>query len=286
MLRLLCLSLLLGFGGPVFAQPRAHVPQPVPQEQVADLLWQVMDLDRLAPILQSEAVAEGQEMAASLFPRGGTGLWLDQVRALHHPDRVRSLFLGGVSDAVPRAGPREIQAGLAFYRTGLGQRILTLEGNARDAMLDDKVETAARAAHAQAMRRSHPRAARIALLIDSADLIEPNVAGGLNASIAFARGFEAGGGFPMPMPDAQIIQDAWAQEPQMRMDTEAWIGAYLFLAYASLSDSELDLYIRFAASEGGRALSRVMFAGFDATFARTSRDMGLAAAAEMRGREL
>lgn len=282
MLRLLTFCLLVVLSGPGHAQVRLPV---LSHRQITDTVWTVMQLDRLAPVLQDEAVAEGQEMATTLFPRGGTGLWLDHVRALHHPDRIKALFLRGVSDALP-ADPGDVQAGLAFYRTGLGQQILTLEGKARAAILDDRIEATARAAHAQAVRRSHPRATRIALLIDAADLIEPNVAGGLNASVAFSRGFEAGGGFPMPMADAQIIQDAWAQESRMRADTEAWIGAYLYLAYGSLSDAQLDLYVRFAASDGGRALSRVMFAGFDAAFGQTSYDMGLAAAAEMSGREL
>lgn len=283
MLRLLTFCLLIVLSGPGHAQMRLPA---LTNQQITDTVWTLMQMDRLAEILQEEAVAEGREMAATMFPRGGTGLWLEQVRALHHPDRIRAMFLAGVSTSLVRLGPENVQQGLAFYRTGLGQQILTLEGRAREAMLDDRVEAAARASHARAVRRNEPRAARIALLIDAADLIEPNVAGALNASVAFSRGFEAGGGFAMPMSDMQIVQDAWAQEPTVRADSAAWIGAYLYLAYASLTDAQLDLYIRFAESVGGRALSRAMFAGFDAAFTRTSYDMGLAAAAEMRGREL
>lgn len=283
MLRLLTLCLLVALSGPGHAQLRLPVQT---DQQITDRVWTIMQLNRLVPILQDEAMAEGRELAATMFPRGGTGLWLDRVRALHHPDRIKGLFLRGASDALSAAGPADVQAGLAFYLTGLGQRILMLEGKARAAMLDERVEATARASYARAVRLSHPRAARIARLIDTADLIGPNVAGGLNASIAFSKGFEAGGGFPMPMSETQIIRDAWAQEPELRADTEAWIGAYLYLAYASLTDAQLDLYIRFAASDGGRALSQVMFAGFDAAFGQTAYDLGLAAAAELRGREL
>ena len=283
MLRFLCLCLLVAVGQPSHAQPR----QPVPlHQQAAHVLWDVMQLDRLAPVLRDEAVAEGAEMAATMFPRGGTGRWLRHVAAIHAPARVQALFTRGASEAMAATGPTDLQAGLAFYRTRLGQRLLAMETTARIAMLDKDVEAAAKAAWAQAQQRSTRRAARITRLIDAADLVDPNVAGGLNASIAFARGLQAGGGSSVPLAEGEIIQNAWAEEPKLRADTASWIGAYLFLAYASLGDRELEAYIAFAESSGGRALSRVMFAGFDRVFTQTAYDMGLAAAAEMQGRQL
>ncbi|MDQ1899406.1 hypothetical protein RAH32_02960 [Paracoccus sp. WLY502] len=283
MLRFLCLCLLVAVGQPSHAQPRQPVP---PHQQAAHVLWDVMQLDRLAPVLRDEAVAEGAEMAATMFPRGGTGRWLGQVAAIHAPPRIQALFMRGAVESLTTMDPADLQAGLTFYGTRLGQRLLALETTARVAMLDKDVEAAARAAWAQAQRRSTPRAARIARLIDAADLVDPNVAGGLNASIAFARGFQAGGGSSMPLAEGEVIQNAWAEEPELRADTESWIGAYLFLAYSSLGDRELEAYIAFAESSAGGALSRVMFAGFDRVFTQTAHDMGLAAAAEMQGRQL
>lgn len=282
MLRIFCLGLLIALAGPVAAQPLA-APR---HEQTADAVWDVMDMDSLVPILQAEALAEGEEMAATMFQGRGTGRWLDRVRAIHDPARFRRLFLAGMAEALPDADGDRLQEGLAFYRGPLGRRMLALESSARAAMLDGDVEAAARDAFAHAASLGDPRAAQIGRLIEAADLVETNVAGGLNASVAFSRGFQAGGGFPMSLAEGEIIRDAWAQEPQLRADTEAWIGAYLFLAYSSLPDADLDRYIAYAASGGGQALSRLMFAGFDAVFAQTSYDMGLAAAAEIRGRRL
>ena len=283
MLRFLCLCLLVAVGQPAHAQPRQPAPH---HQQSAHVLWDVMQLDRLAPVLRDEAVAEAADMAATMFPRGGTGRWLRQVAAIHAPPRVQALFTRGASESLSTTDPADLQAGLAFYRTRLGQRLLALETTARVAMLDKDVEAAAEAAWARAQQWSAPRALRIARLIEAADLVDPNVAGGLNASVAFARGFQAGSGSPMPLAEGEIIQNAWAGEPELRADTERWIGAYLFLAYASLGDRELEAYIAFAESSGGRALSQVMFAGFDRVFTQTAHDMGLAAAAEMRGRQL
>ena len=283
MLRFLCLCLLVAVGQPGQAQPRLPAPH---HQQAAEVVWDVMRLDGLMPVLRDEAVAEGRDMAAALFPDGGTGRWLDRVSAIHDPARVKALFLQGMAGVMPGVNQRDVEAGLAFYSTVFGQRILALETSARIAMLDPDTEAAARDAFAQAMRRRDPRAARVVRLIRSADLIDPNVAGSLNGAIAFSRGFQAGGGFPMPLPDGQIIQEAWEREARTRADIEAWIGAYLFLAYAVLGNAEFDRYTAYAASDGGQALSRLMFAGFDAMVSTTSYDMGLAAAAEMRGRQL
>ncbi|WP_295049218.1 hypothetical protein [uncultured Paracoccus sp.] len=291
MLRFLCLYLLLAIGGPAAAQPLARSPVQVPalsaeHRQVVNAVWNVMRMDSLMPILRDDAVAQGEEMAAALFPRGGTGMWRDRVGAIHDPVRAKDLFLTGMAQAIPRTDAAAVNDGLAFYRTMFGQRMLSLETDARVRMRDPAVEAAARDAFAQAVQRRDPRASRIVRLIRTADLIEPNVAGGLNAAIAFSRGFQAGGGFPMPQSDSQIVQGAWAQEPGMRAETEAWISASLFMAYEVLGDAELDRYTAYAGSPGGQALARLMFVGFDAVLAATSYDMGLAAAAELRGRDL
>ena len=287
MLRFVCFCLTIALAGPVLAQPRLPGPSPTLQEpQVALAVWSVMQLDRMMPILQQEAVEEGREMASTMFPRGGTGLWPDRVARIHHPDRLRRLFLSGAATAAARVRLDDLQRGLAFYKTGLGRKVIALEARARAALLNPTVEEAAGLAWARARLEGDPRARKIARLLEEADLIEPNVAGGLNASIAFSKGFRDSGGFPMPLSDEEILADAWRQEPQLREDAVAWIGAYLFLAYASLGDRELDMYVTFSGSDGGRALASLLFAAFDSVFTRTSYDMGQAAAAELRGRQL
>lgn len=287
MLRLLCLGLMLGLSVPAWGPAAAQTGMASERHvRVADIVWDVMRLDNLASVMREEAVAEASAMAATMFPRGGTGQWLDQVAAINDPARIRTLFVDGMARAMATADPDAVQQGLAFYRTVFGQRLLVLEAEARRAMQDAGADARAREAFGQALGRRDPRAARIVRLVRAADLIEPNVAGNLNATIAFSRGFAAGGGFPAPPSDIEITQNAWAQEPRVRAETEAWIGAYLFLAYGVLGDAELDRYIAYAGSTGGQTLSRLMFAGFDAVLSVTSRDMGRAAAIELRGRAL
>jgi hypothetical protein len=245
-----------------------------------------MDLESLMPILRDEAVAEAEDMQADLFKRGGTGGWLDQVARIHDPDRLESLFREGLEAARENADRGRIEDALTFYRSDLGRRLVGLENSARRTMLDADAEAAAREALSAAAARDDPRVARIRRLIDEAQLIGPNVAGGMNAAMAFSEGFAEGEGFDMPMNAERMLRDTWRQEEEIRAQTTEWMESYLLLAYSPLSDADLDRYIVFAGSAGGKALSGLMFAGFDAVFRKTSYELGLAAAGQMRGRQL
>src|SRR5690606_34371604 len=122
--------------------------------------------------------------------------------------------------------------------------------------------------------------------IAAADLLEPNIAGGLNANLAFYRALVRGGGFPYEVSEQDMLADVRAQEPEVRAEMESWLGAYLFMAYDALSDAELQAYRDFVASEAGRRVTAALFAGFDIVFQRVSEDLGAATARRLSGQEL
>lgn len=289
MLRSLAIALVLVFPALAQARPVTIIQSEShggPAAPLSERLWNTMDLESLMPILRDEAVAEAEDMQAELFKRGGTGGWLDQVARIHDPDRLESLFREGLEDARENADRGRIEDALTFYRSDLGRRLVGLENSARRTMLDADAEAAAREALSAAAARDDPRVARIRRLIDEAQLIGPNVAGGMNAAMAFSEGFAEGEGFDMPMNAERMLRDTWRQEEEIRAQTTEWMESYLLLAYSPLSDADLDRYIVFAGSAGGKALSGLMFAGFDAVFRKTSYELGLAAAGQMRGRQL
>lgn len=256
------------------------------RQQLASRLWGVLGLAQLMPILRDEALTEAEVMQSTMFEGQSEIGWLDTVAEIHNPARLGTLFRDGVATQMsPRQAPR-LETALAFYEGDLGQRLIGLETTARLAMLDPDTETAAREQFSEAASHEAPRVAQISRLIDEADLIGPNVAGGMNAAVAFSQGFADGGGFDMPMAEQQMLADAWAQEAEIRAETLGWMEAYLMLAYSPLSDAELENYIRFAGSSEGQTLSALLFAGFDAVFRQTSRELGLAAAGQMQGRDL
>lgn len=285
MFRTICLVAALMLGQPGFAQG-PDLPMSTEVAAQEEQLWQVLQLAELMPIMQDEARAEAETMEATMFERGGDGRWIEIVAEIHDPKRLEGLFRAGLAKALADVPADRIAEALDFYQTALGQRLVGLETSARVVMLDPDAEVDAKASFATAASRADPRADQIRRLIDDADLVDPNVAGGMNAALAFARGFDDGGGYPMPMTEAQMLTDVWSQEPAIRAETLGWMEAYLFLAYSPLTDDEVEAYIRFAASPGGRVLSEVLFQAFDAQFVQTSRDMGFAAAGQLTGREL
>lgn len=284
MLKMICLTVLMLIAAPVMAQDRGSAESQSDQS-MGHRVWDVMALDLLMPILRDEALIEAESMEAEVFQRDNSS-WLDAVAQIHDPARLQRLFESGLTGISSDTAQDGLEAALSFYRTSLGQRLIGLETSARQAMLDPDTEASARTAFAEAASREDPRVSQIARLIEEGDLIGPNVAGGLNAALAFSQGFADGGGFDMPLTENQMLADAWAQEPSIRAETLGWMEAYLMLAYSPLNDAELERYIRFAGSDAGQALSAALFAGFDAMFLQTSRDLGLAAAGQIQGREL
>lgn len=286
MLRICCLTFAMMLGQPLLAQ-QAQAPQVTQATQsIATRLWRALGLEDLMPILRDEALAEAETMQTGMTEGGNQIGWLETVAQIHDPVRLKRLFQTGVTRSLRIPEDPAIGAAIAFYEGELGQRLVRLETSARQVMLDPDAEDAAREAFSAAASRNDPRVAQISRLIEEADLIGPNVAGGLNAAVAFSLGFSDGGGFDMPMSEQQMLADAWSQEAEIRAATLGWMEAYLLLAYSPLSDAELERYIGFAGSADGQALSALLFAGFDAVFLQTSRDLGLAAAGQMQGRDL
>lgn len=287
MIRTLCLIVLLVAGLPGAAQQATGPAGPAQaSDEVAARLWQALDLATLMPVLRDEALAEAAEMGAGMFESGSSIGWMESVARIHETARLEALFREALSRSLRPAAADRIDRALDFYEDDLGRRLVGLETTARQAMLDPDTEEAAREAFADAASRQAPRVSQIQRLIDEADLVGPNVAGGLNAAIAFSQGFAEGGGFDMPMSEEQMLADAWSQEAEIRAATLGWMEAYLMLAYSPLSDDDLERYVVFAGSSAGQALSALLFAGFDALFRQTSRDLGLAAASQQQGRDL
>ncbi|MFN3278518.1 MAG: hypothetical protein ACK41Y_08970 [Paracoccus hibiscisoli] len=266
--------------------PATPVQMVAPVPDRADQLWEVLQLADLMPLLQQEAVSEAARMEADGLIAGGGLPWARVVERIHQPDRMEALFREGLGEAMARADPATIDRGLAFHASGLGRQVVGLEISARRALQEDGVEDQARAAFAQGFAADQPRAVAIARMIDDADMVAPNVAGGLNAAIAFSRGYAAAGGFDMPPDDRQMMSDAWAQRDQIEAEATAWLQGFLMLAYGPLEDAALSDYARHVASAEGQALSQLLFAGFDRVFAQTSYDMGVAAALRGQGQQL
>lgn len=252
-----------------------------PAEDIA----RAMDLPRLFAILSREGERYGAELEPELFGSSGNARWAEVITRIHERGRIERAVMARLGQDL--AGQEAATARiLAYFTAEPGRQIVELELAAREAMLDESVTEAAEASHAAMLEADDPRLAQLDRLVAANDLIEQNVAGALNANLAFYRGMVAGGAAVAVLPDAELMADLWSQEPQYREDTTTWLMAYMVLSYGPLADEQLDSYIAFSLTPEGQLLNRVLFAAFNATFNELSRDIGLAAARLLQGQDI
>lgn len=247
----------------------------------AEELLDALKIGEIVELMRVEGQGYAEGMAKDLLPTGGTAAWQQAVDRLYTPEAmeevVRAGFLKsfGDTDAAPL---------LAYFGSDAGQEVVTLEIEARRAMVDPDVEAAAREAWRERAGSGDARLDQLDHFVEANDLLETNVVGALNASFQFYLGLVDGGG--LEMTETEIVEEVWMQEEATRVDTLEWLYGYLLLAYRPLSDAELDAYIDISATPEGKAMNRALFAGFNAMYNEISYGLGLAAAHEMLAQDL
>jgi len=248
-----------------------------------DALADMMKLGGILEVMEAEGIDYGAEVQEELFPGRGGSTW-DAL--------VRRLYDAGTLDTIVRDRLEAEMQGVdlapleEFFGSPLGQRIVTLEVSAREAMLDEDVDEAAREAAARREEEDPERHALIRRFAEVNDLMETNTAGAMNASFAFYQGLAEGGAFGDTLTQEQMLSDVWSQEADIRAETEEWVMAYLGLAYAPLSDAEVEEYIEVSATDPGQALNRGLFAAFDEMYVTISRGLGMGSALFLAGSDL
>lgn len=240
-----------------------------------DRLFEATRLGEILAIMSQEGIAYADTLETEMFPGRGGATWAAEVARIHNVDRavaeMRETFLSRLSEDT-------IDPMLQFYESPLGVRIVDGEVVAREALLDDTATQTAKDMVAEMVEGAEPRVDLLKEFVEVNDLIESNVVGGLNSNFAFYRGLESGGAFPYDITESQMLTEVWEQETEMRGETEDWLMSYLGLAYAGLTDQELETYILISSTDAGDAFNAAMFAAFDAMFNRISQELGEAAA--------
>lgn len=268
---LFCLALVL---------PRAAFAQ---AGRDVDGLIAALDLPGVLAVMRQEGLAYAEDLEAEMLGgRSGAG-WQAAVEEIYDTARLEATVRPVFAEAL--AG-HDVAAMTGFFEAQPGRRIVELEIGAREAFLEEAVEEAAKLRVAEMEAEQDPRLRQVDAFIAAGDLIEANVAGGLNTSLAFWRGLSDGGFPSRDMPEEDMLAQVWSQEPEIRAETTEWLRAYLSLAYEPLSDADLDAYIAFTRTPAGQALNRALFAAFDRMFADVSYRLGREAARGLAGQEL
>lgn len=259
--------------GPVLAAPGQ-----------AARLMEVLRTDEMTQIMSDEGHGYAGDLAEGLFPgRKDLTDWNAVVQEIYDPERMAAAVIDRFEAEIKDTSVAEA---IAFFESPLGEKIVSLELEARVAMADDGFEADARELARALATENSPQYRLVTEFIEANNLLERNVIGGLNSNFAFYQGLSAGGGLPVPMTEDDMLRDVWAGEPDMRQDTEEWLYAYLLLAYGPLTEGEMQSYIDLSTSEQGRALYNASFAAYDALFEQISHALGLAAARYTVGQDL
>ena len=265
------------------SEAAAQMALPDGGAQVAQLS-EVLMIGSMIEVMREEGIAYGAQMADEMFPGQGGAGWQAMVEVIYDPATMRGRFDAAFGAAL--SGSAQVAAIGDFFGSDLGQRALTLEVEARRALLDDAAEEAAKLAYAEMKAEGGARLLALEDFVAANDLIESNVMGAMNANLAFYRGLAEVGSFTEAMPEEQMLAEVWASEPDVRAETVEWIYPYLSLAYKPLSRADLAAYQAFSESPAGQTVNAAFFAAFDAVFVAVSRDLGRAAARQMQGQEL
>lgn len=265
-----------------------QAPQPVPQvskaESVAADLAPLLQTRRLMQALSAEGLAQGDDLGAGMFDRVTAARWRAVVAALHDPARMQPIFEAAFDAAI--APRRDALGGISdWLASDLGARIAGLEIEARLALIEPAVLDAAMLGYQRLRSEDAGRAEDLRRFVAVNDLIEANVAGGMNANLAFLRGMAEGAG-EGPVDEAGVLADLWSQQDEIRLETEDWLMPYLALAYQPLSDEDLRAYIAFCETPAGRAFNHALLSAYEALFTQISLDLGRAAGRMMAGSDL
>lgn len=249
----------------------------------ARAVYETMKFAEILEIMRQEGLQYGEDLSADMLGGASGPGWLRAVDRIYSFERMETGFLDNFE---VHLDPKHIPALIQFFASDQGQEIVRFEISARRAFLDDEIEETAKQIYDDLVGELDPRLDQIERFVVANDLIDANVAGALNSSLAFYEGLARGDALDSSLTPDRILGIVWEQEPEIRADTKDWVYPYLTLAFEPIEESDLEAYIAFSESEAGQALNAALFAAFDVLFVDISRDIGTAAGVYMQGEDI
>lgn len=278
--------LMLALSGvPASAQAERPAPTLTQAQAVQQTrLTETLKIPALIEVMRLEGLDYGKQMDEDMFSGNGGADWAAAVDLIYDSQTMQARFEQAFNARITETD--DIARISDFFASDLGQKILTLEIEARHSLMDEAIEDAAKARAEDMEADGDPRFAQLQAFSDLNDLVESNISGALNANLAFFQGMAEAGALSEDMTEEDMLMDVWSQEPEIRAETVSWVYPYLALAYAPLSDAEMDEYLAFGATPSGQRLNAALFDAFNTVFVAISRDLGRAAARQMMGEDI
>ncbi|MFN3207942.1 MAG: DUF2059 domain-containing protein [Roseovarius sp.] len=262
------------------------VAAPFPLPALADAadterLIQLMRVDDTVAIMREEGLRYGRDIGTEMLPDVAPDDWERTVSRIYDTEKMEAVITQEFETALEG---EEVGPLVAFFRTELGKQIISLEISAREAFLDVDKELAAIEAFEKARAEDSRLYGQVETIIADSDLVEYNVMGAMNANLMFYRGLADGGA--IELGESDMLADVWAQEGDIRAESEAWLGSFLMMAYRPLEAEELEAYAALYRTPEGKVLNTAVFNAYDRMYDEISYLLGQAVAERMRSEEL
>lgn len=255
--------------------------QAVHADDVDDLVA-ALRLDDMVQIMRAEGIIYGEELALEMFANGTSQTWKDQVSHIYDADTMFNQVEAGLR--IGLEGTPGLTDLVAFFQSDLGAKIVSLELDAREAMVEDDIEQAAIETYGALDGTDDPDLVAVTRFVEANDMIAFNVSATLNSFYHFYVGLVDGGA--SDMTERELLASIWDQEDMIRDDTRDWIYGYLLLAYDLLETSEINAYADLSMTPAGQKLNAALFAGYNTMYDDVSYALGIAAAGQMSAQDL
>ncbi len=251
------------------------------QDDDRERLIELMRIDDTVEVMRKEGLRYGAEIGGEMLPDLPKDDWERTVSRIYDAEKMEAVITQGFETALEG---EELGTLVEFFDSGLGEEIIGLEISAREAFLDEETEIAAMDAFEMARGDETDLYQQVETIIADSDLVEYNVMGAMNANLMFYRGLADGGA--IDLGESDMLADVWAQEPDIRAESEAWLGSFLMMAYRPLEREELEAYAALYRTPEGRILNTAVFNAYDRMYDEISYLLGQAVAEHMRSQEL
>lgn len=254
---------------------------PVWAASPADRLAEVLQVDEVVAVIRAEGIAQGVELGRDMLGGAGAAHWQREVSRIHDARQMSKHLVDAIAEEMSE---ESIAASVRFFETAPGQRIVTLEISAREAMAEPSVEEAARQAYRDVAGGADAHLDAVERFIAVNELIDWNVHGAMRANLQFYRGLMDGGA--LELSEDRILEDVYDQADEIRDDSEEWVHAYLLMAYRPLELGTMESYIAFSGTQAGQELNVALFKGFDSVYGGISYELGLGLGRAMLAQDL
>ncbi|MEO1138080.1 MAG: DUF2059 domain-containing protein [Pseudomonadota bacterium] len=247
----------------------------------AEVLIDALRVGDTVEIMRQEGLRYGADLGVEMLPGVNTARWGEVVSRIYDPEKMEAVITDGFETAFEG---KDLEMLVAFFTSETGSEIIELELSAREAFLDQDTEMAAMDAYEVARDDQTRLFEQVEEIISDSDLVEFNVMGAMNANLMFYRGLLDGGA--IEMGEEEMLADVWAQEEDIRGESEAWLGSFLMLAYRPLEEAELEAYAELYRTPEGKVLNTAIFEAYDQMYEEISYLLGQAVAQQMQSEEL